>query len=309
MGPSVPHRRRRPPAAPVGAGPVGAGPVVAGPIVAGPIVAGPIVAGPIVAADWSGAATGERRHLWLAEWQPAAAAVVGVAPTTRTGAAERVLALAEADDRLLAGFDFSFSLPEWWLRSSGITSVSELWADGARLERWLAECAPPFWGRPGRRRPVPPAAGCPELRRTEVAACRAALPHRPKSTFQVGGAGAVGTASLRGMPVLSRLRRAGMAVWPFHAAGAGPVVTEVWPRLATGSVVKSRSDARLRWLKSRRHLLAPAVLARAAASADAFDAVAAALQLAQWGTLPLVDVTDPTVVLEGWIYGVPFPGK
>ena len=37
----------------------------------------------------------------------------------------------------------------------------------------------------------------------------------PKSVFQIGGAGSVGTASLRGMPVLQRLREAGFAVWPF----------------------------------------------------------------------------------------------
>ena len=37
---------------------------------------------------------------------------------------------------------------------------------------------------------------------------------RPKSTFQIGGAGAVGTGSLRGMPHLLTLREAGCAVWP-----------------------------------------------------------------------------------------------
>lgn len=41
---------------------------------------------------------------------------------------------------------------------------------------------------------------------------------RPTSGFQIGGAGAVGTGAVRGMPMLARLRAAGFAIWPFDAA-------------------------------------------------------------------------------------------
>ena len=107
----------------------------------------------IVAVDWSGRATGERRHLWLAE-------LVGDEPTpgrlwnaSRAEAGDQLIELAEHDDELLVGLDFGFSLPAWFLHEHGIQDVEELWQDTARLERWLTACEPPFWGRPGRRCP------------------------------------------------------------------------------------------------------------------------------------------------------------
>src|SRR5947207_2673911 len=60
---------------------------------------------------------------------------------------------------------------------------------------------------------------------------------RPKSVFQIGGAGAVGTGSIRGMSLLKRLSDAGFAVWPFDSAQF-PLVVEIYPRLLTGSVKK-----------------------------------------------------------------------
>ena len=83
-------------------------------------------------------------------------------------------------------------------------------------ERWLAECNPPFWGRPGRPRPELPA----HLRVTEAAIA----PYggvRPKSTFQVGGNGSVGTGSIRGWPIVGAAPRSeGFAIWPFDDAAA-----------------------------------------------------------------------------------------
>jgi hypothetical protein len=40
---------------------------------------------------------------------------------------------------------------------------------------------------------------------------------RPKSVFQVDGAGTVGTGSLRGMPFLLQLEEAGFNVWPLES--------------------------------------------------------------------------------------------
>ena len=68
-----------------------------------------------------------------------------------------------------------------------------------------------------------------------------------KSTFQIGGAGSVGTGSLRGMPHLRRLRQAGFSIWPFHSASPWTVM-EIYPRLLTGPVHKSSHEHRARYL-------------------------------------------------------------
>lgn len=251
----------------------------------------------MIAVDWSGASGSHRRHLWVAVTD-GHGAVVDLRPYTREEAAARILDVAGRSPDLVVGLDFSFSLPEWWLTACGIASAPELWGDAERLEGWLAACDPPFWGRPGRRRPPGPLeAG---YRRTELA-----VSPRPRSTFQVRGAGSVGTASLRGMPVLARLRDAGMTIWPFERWRT-PAVVEVWPRLAIGPLVKSDPAARRGWVGSHRRMLASVVADAAAGSPDALDAAAAALDLAaRCGCRP--DPDDRVVGLEGWIDGVPIP--
>ncbi|MFM7553315.1 MAG: hypothetical protein ACKO7Q_10845, partial [Actinomycetota bacterium] len=63
---------------------------------------------------------------------------------------------------------------------------------------------------------------------------------------------------------------------PFQPAGRH-AVCEIWPRLLTGPVAKSRRAERRAWL--RRHAdLTRGQLARAADSEDAFDATASALR-------------------------------
>jgi hypothetical protein len=222
-----------------------------------------------------------------------------MAGCTRLEAAERLLDLAEADADLVVGLDFGFSFPAWFLGREGIESAPELWADAGRLEGWLAACPFPFWGRPGRTRPA--LAAEQHWRCTELA-----TRPRPRSMFQIGGSGAVGTASLRGMPVLHRLRQAGFAVWPFDPPRR-PLVMEVWPRLAIGSVVKSRRQSRRAWLdqQGRGPALGPELVAAAESSEDAFDATAAVLALARHFHGDPSPATDRTVVREGWIWGVP----
>jgi hypothetical protein len=256
-------------------------------------------AGRVVAVDWSGAARNEDRHLWVAEVDGETRRVVDLYPTTRLAAVDRLLDLAGAAGGLTAGLDFSFSLPAWWLTANGIGSVDELWADADRLEGWLSTCRPPFWGRPGRTRPGLPADR--EFRRTELAAAR-----RPRSTFQIGGAGAVGTGSLRGMPALARLRAAGVAIWPWDP-WAAPVVAEVWPRLALGSTVKSSAPARAAWVAAHRDALDERAGALVETSDDALDAVAAALHLAADAGRVRTSPVVPELVLEGWIDGVDDP--
>lgn len=260
-----------------------------------------------MAADWSGAATGEARTLWLASARPTpegggrSGVLTDLRPRTRRQATDAMLDAAAVDPALVVGLDFSFSMPAWWLDACGVASPADLWSDPARLEGWLATCSPPFWGRRGHPRPV--SIGGRPLRLTELAA-----PGRPGSVFQIGGAGAVGTASLRGMPTLAILRAAGFAVWPFDPWTL-PVVVEVWPRLAIGSLVKARPDARRRWAETEAGRLGPIDPRIIHASPDALDAAAAALWLCQRAGRPRPDIDDAIVGREGWIDGVPFPGS
>lgn len=261
----------------------------------------------VIAIDWSGARRYEQRHLWLAESRGPESTGDGLAtlaPMTRSAAVDAVMAAAERDSELVVGLDFAFSMPAWWLGQLGIGHVGELWADAERLAAWLAGCPSPFWGRPGRPRPTTLA---PEQhwRRTELD-----LTPRPKSVFQLGGAGSVGTGSLRGMPALRRLREAGFGVWPFDGPGL-PMVIEMWPRLFTGPVVKSRRESRRQWLRSHHLPITPLQRGQAEDSEDAFDAVAALFGVqALWaasGPPERPPAGTQAVELEGWIWGVPTP--
>jgi hypothetical protein len=138
-------------------------------------------------------------------------------------------------------------------------------------EALLKACEPPFWGRPGTRAQ---ALG-PGLRETEAGA-----PATPKSVFQIGGAGAVGTGSLRGMPHLADLADAGFAIWPFDDPRA-PMAVEIYPRALTGPVLKSRHRARREYLARRFPDQDAVMRERAAGSEDAFDAAVSALVMAR----------------------------
>jgi hypothetical protein len=254
----------------------------------------------VVAVDWSGSASpsAERRAIWLAE------ALDGELVRlengrTREEVADHVLALATTDPELVVGFDFSFALPSWFFAARGFGTVDDLWAAAARDgERWLSECEPPFWGRPGRRRPDLPA----HFRATEAAIAPFAGV-RPKSTFQVGGNGSVGTGSIRGWPILARLRSGGFAIWPFDPSRP-PLAVEVYPRACTGAVVKTDARQRAALLDRRFPGLDPALRARAAAGDDAFDAAVTALVMAQHadGFSELAVPTAGEAGLEGWVW-------
>ena len=211
---------------------------------------------------------------------------------------------------MVVGFDFSFSYPAWFLRELGIESAPEFWelVAGGRGEEWLhRDCADVrFWGRVGPlRHGKKPAEFCGEhahrmLRRAEtVLKVRAEITDplqvakiagiAPKSVFQIGGAGSVGTASLRGMPGLLRLRSAGFKIWPYDAPALdrAPLVVEIYTRLMTGAVIKSSEAARTAYLakKQRENALyagiSPRVLAKAKGSEDAFDALVTAMVMVE----------------------------
>ena len=250
----------------------------------------------ILALDWSGAVRAARRKIWLAEADGSALLRLENG-RDRTEVADHLIALASEHPDLIVGLDFAFSFPAWFLRQHGFSSAHDLWAASEeRGEQWLKTCPSPFWGRPGRPRP----ANVPDLfRRTELEV-PAMAGIRPKSVFQIGGAGAVGTGSIRGMAVLHRLSEAGFSVWPFDPPRL-PVVVEIYPRLLTGPVNKSSQVDRVQYLGDRLH---GDLLEKAASTEDAFDAAVSALVMAahREELLALQQAQDDVERLEGRIW-------
>ena len=245
---------------------------------------------------------------------------------TRDEIADWLIATARRDPALVVGFDFCFSFPAWFLREVGATSAPEFWQlVASRGEQWLHRDSEDrrFWGKPHKR---PAEFSGPQLHRmlrgTDID-CKliAHIPEEeralrvrgitPKSVFQIGGSGSVGTASLRGMPILIRLRAAGFRIWPFDRPEPGlPLVVEMYSRLNTGPVHKSNPEKRAAYLQRKRRedpawaSVGPAALRAARASEDAFDALASTVVMAQrrdtFYNLP--EPRDPNAPLEGWTW-------
>jgi hypothetical protein len=292
----------------------------------------------VLGIDWSGRldAAGQRRHIWAGIWTQDAEGKISVkleAGRTRAELAEWLITLAQETPRMVVGFDFCFSYPAWFVRDEhGAASGPEFWrrvVEQGHGERWLARGADDrrFWGKPHKR----PAEFSGEhlhrmLRATDID-CKiiAQIPEAerrermkgitPKSVFQIGGSGSVGTASLRGFPVLLRLRDAGFRVWPFDvpelaATPPKPLVVEMYTRLNTGPVHKSNAVARSEYLLKKRTddagyaALSRTVLQRARASEDAFDALVSTMVMAErrdtFATLP--QPRDPLHGIEGWTW-------
>jgi len=241
-----------------------------------------------LAVDWSGARApaAQRRAIWAAEADGGRLRWLA-GGFTRDEVVDEVIRRARPGT--VVGFDFSFSFPKWFAEELGAGDGPSVWlAAAAHGESWLAACAPPFWGRPGRRCP-PYDDRRPGWRRTESG------PLRPKSTFQVGGAGSVGTGSVRGMPYLLRLRDAGFAVWPFDRPSPDrPIAAEVYPRWATGPVAKTDAAAREAHVGGLGGAAVPARWAALAASGeDAFDATCTAVAMSAGGwAWPGTDALD-----------------
>jgi hypothetical protein len=216
----------------------------------------------ILAVDWSGARTGEHRAIWLAEAR--GGRIVRLeGGQNREQLVAHLLEEAERDPEVVVGLDFAFSLPEWFLRARGIDDISNAWDLVSReAEAWLRDPQPPFW-----RSRKPPGNG---FRRTELECGR-----RPKSVFQLVGAGQVGTGSLRGIPFLPRLRER-FAIWPFDAPRL-PLLVEIYPRLHLDGVGKHPNE-------------------------HARDAAAAALAMSRWPGSWRRLPRDPQYALEGRIW-------
>lgn len=246
--------------------------------------------------DWS-AARGRRKgkdSIWLGVCDGAGSQEINLPTRTEAEALLNGL-VAEARSegaRLLIGADFAFGQP------SGFAQALTGTAEARAVWRWLAERVVetpdhgssyrsiaaeinarfpgggPFWGNgekvptpglPRRKHDLPP--GLSEHRATDLAALGPGS--RPKPVWQLAGAGAVGAQMLTGLPVLERLCAAfpGIAVWPFDAIDACPVVlAEVYPSLLSAAVraeggvpdqAQVRLLARALWRLSDRRDLTP----------------------------------------------------
>jgi hypothetical protein len=169
------------------------------------------VRGPTVfAIDWSGAR--RPQGIWLAAVRDGE--LVDSSPVATRE--EVIAALARHPAPVIAGFDFSFSVPAWFAGELGCATVEQVWERAATDgERWLHPTLP-FWRN---RCAVPPER---RFRR-----CERRFP-TAKSVFQLVGNGQVGAGSVRGMPLLAELRRAGYAIWPFDGAGSKTAL-EIYP--------------------------------------------------------------------------------
>jgi hypothetical protein len=257
----------------------------------------------VIAVDWSGARD-PRRTLWLAE-HTSAGIVALESGFTHAAIHERLVSVVSrhraAGTSVAIGLDFAFGFPSVFAERHRLHAIDDVWAQAEREgDAWLRCDVPPFWGRAGMR--ATRADGWGGARATDAMVRTLGLGH-PKSPYQVTGAGAVGSSSIRGMSVLRALRAAGAAIWPFDAPGQITVM-ELYPRVATGAVVKRDKAAREAWLAQHAPELSSTHAVTASVSEDAFDAVAAARFLWQHRA----DVThtaapdDPRIPLEGAIW-------
>ncbi len=301
-----------------------------------------------VGIDWSGRvdAAGQRRHIWAGVWTRGVDGKVSVRlenGRTRDEAALWLMELARETPRMVVGIDLCFSYPAWFLRELGCGDLFSFWrlVASGKGEEWLQAARAGnahdvrFWGKPHKR----PAGFSGEGYRTmfrhadydnKIAqameggdAARAAKMKgiTPKSPFQIGGSGSVGTGSLRGIPVLLRLHEAGFRVWPVEDAAFGvcdedarPMLLEIYTRLMTGAVAKSNAAARKHYLAARKRedaLFAEvgrAVLRKAEGSEDAFDALLTTVEMVRHAEeiARLRATRDAELLLEGntWRPGV-----
>jgi hypothetical protein len=300
----------------------------------------------LVAVDWSGdKGPGQRRKIWAGVWTRSAAGKVADGKViledgrTREELTDWLIALAGETPRMVVSMDCCFSYPAWFLREHGCATVFDFWQHVAagHGERWLgttcteAERDLRFWGRPHKRPPQFCGEGYRSMMRQtdwenkveqgleggdpERAAKMKGI--QPKSPFQIGGSGSVGTGSLRAMPWLARLHQSGFRVWPFEDASLDrqPLLVEMYTRLLTGAVKKANEAARRAYLTARRKAepelyggLTRSVLAKAYASEDAFDALVCCVEMLrhQAEFAALRATRNPELRLEGitWRPGV-----
>lgn len=295
----------------------------------------------LIAIDWSGRidTSGQRRHIYAATWRAGKFTLEN--GRTREEITEWLIQQARETPSLAVSIDCCFSFPGWFLEEHGCDTMFQFWskANAGLAEQWLAREAPEiarderFWGKPHKRPEQFSGAGYRRMFRfadydNKIAqALENGDPERaakmrgitPKSPFQIGGSGSVGTGSLRAMQMLARLHDNGFRVWPLEASALtakkpAPLLLEMYTRLMTGPVAKSNPEARRTYLADKRKTdplykgIGRTVLSKALASEDAFDALVSVIEMLRHATdfAKLRATRDPELRREGltWRPGI-----
>ncbi len=211
-----------------------------------------------VVVDWSANSTPKRGRdsIWIAVSDQTGTTVSN--PSTRAGAERMLVEGLATDARILLGVDFSLGYPNGTATALGLAGapweamtaeLSRMVTDDERNRNNRFEVASqmnarigagpgPFWGCPPSAATEtlsttkPPAGPIAEWRTVESVLRREG--HRPFSSWQLLGAGAVGSQSLLGIPMIVRLQErfeGRLSVWPFDVELGAIVVAEVWPSL------------------------------------------------------------------------------
>ena len=211
----------------------------------------------------------------------------------------------QAGDRLCIGFDFPFGYPSgfaasltgradpfavWdWLTGhiTDTPSANNRFDVAAKINRQTPGSGP-FWGNALKR-------DIADLPRTKANYSnpfpdKRAAESRASGAFtlwQLSGAGAVGSQTLMGLPVLNRLRRKfanQVAVWPFDPLDRPVAFVEIWPSMISDIV--AREVAATGAIKDAAQV---ATLSRAIAALDA---------------QVFADMLNVSAPEEGWIFGL-----
>jgi hypothetical protein len=279
-----------------------------------------------VAIDWSGA-EGRYEGIAIARCEPGDGAPRLVAPEaarwTRSAVAGWLDAELKSGRRLLIGLDLAFGMPfEPDIGYAGAAQATDIFALWDAIEVASAAapdfgCAPviahrdfgPLYWRQGKR----PRDWRLRQRRSE-AACAAATGTRPECVFKLIGAKQVGKASLTGIRVLRDVRarnRDCVAVWPFEPVAGKSALVEIYPTLfrkqAAHGLSKLRTRAELN--AALRHFDTRALRGRGELSDHDTDALISAAGMRYMAGDGLPAPADSHIRREGWIFGVPMPGR
>ena len=231
-----------------------------------------------IAIDWSGNKDRREasRKIWLAEVcnQKLVCLESG---RGRGEVINHLIECASGDSALVVGLDFAFGFPRWFADMNNAKSIAEVWQLAEdHGEEWLQHCPHPFWGRRDTSKPQDK-----ELFRvTEQQVKKRFNFASPKSVFQIGGAGQVGTGSIRGMPCLPELRNNGFSIWPFDPVSSHMVI-EIYPSILAGPINRANREERRRLLDGLDEIDTD-FADKAAQFVDAFDAAVSAVQMSRY---------------------------
>ena len=274
-------------------------------------------------ADWSGAKGSRHPGIAIAECGIGEAAPALVPPPGAHWSREAVLHwLAARTDDLLIGFDFSFA-PPFIARGAylpGDQTASAATAFHAYVD---ALCDDPDLGAASllehhhRRHFYLGVADGRKADFMHLRACEAQYNAggggKPSTVYDAIGAAQVAKASFAGMRLLSRLRAAGIAIWPFdEVPERGPVVVEIYAQIAARGAGLRKGLSKIRDAASLDAALARfgsqphAPLARY--TDHATDAILTAAWLRANARRPELwappALTAEIACTEGWTFGV-----